>query len=109
MSSVQITPSHLARKAAIYIRQSSHGQVLHNKESQRLQYGLEERAVNLGWPRSQVIVIDEDLGVSGRGGGITRTSFDRLVAQVRFGHIAIVISISPSRVARNTRDWYHSL
>ena len=75
MSNVQITPAHLARKAAIYIRQSSPGQVLHNKESQRLQYGLAERAVSLGWPRSQVLVIDEDLGVSGRGGGITRMPF----------------------------------
>ena len=43
MSNVQITSGHLARKAAIYIRQSSPGQVLHNKESQRLQYGLVER------------------------------------------------------------------
>src|SRR5437879_4964491 len=49
------------------------------KESQRLQYGLAERAVSLGWPRSQVVVIDEDLGVSGRGGGITRIGFERLV------------------------------
>jgi DNA invertase Pin-like site-specific DNA recombinase len=109
MSNVQITPAHLARKAAIYIRQSSPGQVLHNKESQRLQYGLAERAVNLGWPRSQVMVIDEDLGVSGRGGGITRIGFDRLVAEVELGHIGIVVSIEVSRMARNNSDWYHLL
>src|SRR5216683_856494 len=109
MSTVQITPSHLARKAAIYIRQSSPGQVLHNKESQRLQYGLAERAVNLGWPRSQVMVIDDDLGVSGRGGGITRIGFDRLVAEVGLGHIGIVFAIEVSRVARNNREWYHLL
>ena len=58
MSTAEITPSHLARKAAIYIRQSSPGQVLHNQECQRLQYGLVDRAVSLGWPRSQVIMID---------------------------------------------------
>jgi excisionase family DNA binding protein len=109
MSTVQITPSHLARKAAIYIRQSSPGQVLHNRESQRLQYGLVERAVSLGWPRSQVIVIDEDLGVSGRGGGITRLGFDQLVAEVGLAHIGIVLSTEVSRVARNNRDWYHLL
>jgi excisionase family DNA binding protein len=109
MSTAQITPAHLARKAAIYIRQSSPGQVLHNRESQRLQYGLVDRAVDLGWPRSQVIVIDEDLGVSGRGGGITRIGFDRLVAEVGLGHIGIVISIEVSRVARNNREWYHLL
>ena len=93
MSTVQITPSHLARKAAIYVRQSSPGQVLHNRESQRLQYGLVDRAVSLAWPRSQVIMIDEDLGVSGRGQGITRIGFDRLVAEVGLGHIGIVVSI----------------
>ena len=109
MSNVQITSAHLARKAAIYIRQSSPGQVLHNKESQRLQYGLAERAVSLGWPRSQVMVIDEDLGVSGRGGGITRLGFERLVAEVGLGHIGIVVSIEVSRMARNNRDWYHLL
>ena len=109
MSSVEITPSHLARKAAIYIRQSSPGQVLHNRESQRLQYGLVDRAVSLGWPRSQVIMIDDDLGVSGRGQGITRIGFDRLVAEVGLGHIGIVVSIEVSRMARNNRDWYHLL
>src|SRR5262249_3166715 len=109
MSNVQITPAQLARKAAIYIRQSSPGQVLHNKESQRLQYGLAERAVSLGWPRSQVMVIDEDLGVSGRGGGIARIGFERLVAEVGLGHIGIVVSTEVSRMARNNRDWYHLL
>jgi len=109
MSTAQITPAHLARKAAIYIRQSSPGQVLHNRESQRLQYGLVDRAVNLGWPRSQVIVIDDDLGVSGRGGGIIRIGFDRLVAEVGLGHIGIVFAIEVSRVARNNREWYHLL
>src|SRR5262245_36307883 len=109
MSNVQITPTHLARKAAIYIRQSSPGQVLHNKESQRLQYGLAERAVNLGWPRSQVMVIDEDLGVSGRGGGITRIGFDQLVAEVGLGHVGIVFSTEVSRMARNNSDWYRLL
>jgi excisionase family DNA binding protein len=109
MSAVQITPSHQARRAAIYIRQSSPGQVLHNRESRRLQYGLVDRAVNLGWPRSQVMVIDEDLGVSGSGGGITRIGFERLVAEVGLGHIGIVLSIEVSRMARNNRDWYHLL
>jgi DNA invertase Pin-like site-specific DNA recombinase len=109
MSTVQITPSHLARKAAIYIRQSSPGQVQHNRESQHQQYGLVDRAVGLGWPRREVMVIDEDLGVSGRGLGITRIGFERLVAEVGLGHIGIVFSIEVSRVARNNRDWYHLL
>src|SRR5207244_3829117 len=97
MNTVQVTPSHLARKAAIYIRQSSPGQVQHNRESQRQQYGLVDRAVSMGWPRREVMVIDEDLGVSGRGLGITRIGFERLVAEVGLGHIGIVFSIEVSR------------
>lgn len=107
MSSVQVTPSHLARQAAIYIRQSTIEQVTHNLESQRRQYGLADRAVNLGWPRPQVMVIDDDLGVSGSGGA--RVGFERLVAEVGLGHIGIVLAIEVSRLARNNRDWYHLL
>src|SRR5437899_4099266 len=107
MTSAQVTPSHLARQAAIYVRQSTVEQVTHNLESQRRQYGLVDRAVNLGWPRPQVTVIDDDLGVS--GGGVARVGFERLVAEVGLGHIGIVLAIEVSRLARNNRDWYHLL
>jgi excisionase family DNA binding protein len=107
MTSLQVTPSHLARQAAIYVRQSTVEQVMHNLESQRRQYGLVDRAVNLGWPRPQVTVIDDDLGVSGGGG--PRVGFERLVAEVGLGHIGIVLAIEVSRLARNNRDWYHLL
>jgi len=39
-----ITPQHLARKAVIYIRQSTPHQVVNHQESLRLQYALHERA-----------------------------------------------------------------
>jgi hypothetical protein len=58
----KITPQHLDRRAVIYLRQSSEKQVRENTESQRLQYGLRDRAVALGW--TQVEVIDIDLGRS---------------------------------------------
>ena len=44
-----ILPSHLALRAAVYIRQSTPRQVLTNKESLRLQYALTQRAHALGW------------------------------------------------------------
>lgn len=91
MTSAQVMPSHLARGAAIYIRQSTVEQVAHNLESQRRQYGLVDRAVTLGWPRQQVTVIDDDLGVSGSGGA--RVGFERLVAEVSLGHIGIVLAL----------------
>jgi hypothetical protein len=56
----KISPDHLKRRAIVYIRQSSPGQVIHNQESQRRQYGLADHARQLGF--QQVEVIDEDLG-----------------------------------------------
>jgi len=58
-----------------------------------------DRAVNLGWPRPQVTVIDDDLGVSGGGGA--RVGFERLVAEVGLGHIGIVLAIEVSRLAHH--------
>ena len=44
----KITAEHLARSAIVYIRQSTADQLLHNRESQRRQYGLTDRARQLG-------------------------------------------------------------
>ena len=61
----KITTEHLARSAYVYIRQSTADQLMHNHESQRRQYGLADRARQLGW--TAVEVIDDDLGRSGGG------------------------------------------
>ena len=64
----KITADHLGRGVFVYIRQSTADQILHNPESRRRQYGLADRARQLGW--TTVEVIDDDLGRS--GGGIKR-------------------------------------
>ena len=46
----KITASHLSRTAVIYVRQSTLAQVEHNTESTARQYGLVQRARQLGWP-----------------------------------------------------------
>jgi DNA invertase Pin-like site-specific DNA recombinase len=107
MTPVDISSAQLARRAAVYVRQSTLTQVAENLESQRRQYALTERAVALGWQRAHVLVIDDDLGVS--GSGVARTGFDRLVAEVGLGNIGIIFAIEVSRLARNNRDWYHLL
>ena len=61
----KIGASHLSRTAYIYLRQSSPTQVEHNRESTQRQYALATKANALGWPSQQVVVIDEDLGLSG--------------------------------------------
>ncbi|EGY00527.1 Recombinase [Nitrospirillum viridazoti Y2] len=98
----KITPEHLARRAYIYVRQSSADQLLHNHESRRRQYGLADRARQLGW--TDVVVIDDDLGRS--GGGIARPGFERLLGAICEGRVGIVLAIEASRLARNGRDWH---
>src|SRR5215470_18028987 len=60
-----VKPTHLARKAVVYIRQSTPHQVVTNQESLRLQYALNQRARELGWHEADIDVIDADLGLSG--------------------------------------------
>lgn len=98
----KITADHLARCAFIYIRQSTNYQVANNTESGRRQYGLVERARQLGW--TDVHVIDDDLGRS--GGGIVRPGFEKLLAAICARRVGAVLSIEASRLARNGRDWH---
>ncbi len=98
----KISPDHLARQAYVYVRQSTPDQLLHNHESRRRQYGLAERARQLGW--SDVVVVDDDLGRS--GGGITRPGFERLLVAICEARVGIVLAVEASRLARNGRDWH---
>jgi DNA invertase Pin-like site-specific DNA recombinase len=74
----KISADHLAKKACVYIRQSTPGQVQNNLESQRLQYALVDRARQLGW--AEVDVIDEDLGCT--ASGIHRPGFERMLGAI---------------------------
>ena len=104
----KITSSHVSRSAVVYVRQSSASQVEHNRESTERQYRLADRAVELGWPRERVHVVDEDLGVS--GSGLTdRSGFARMTAEVALGHVGLVLGLEVSRLARNNADWYRLL
>ncbi len=104
----KIGPSHLCRAAYVYLRQSTAAQVEHNRESTQRQYALAARATALGWPAHQVVVIDEDLGLSGSG-VVERGGFARLTAEVALRHVGIVLGLEVSRLARNNADWYRLL
>ena len=104
----KIRPDHLGRAAIVYVRQSSRQQVLEHSESTRLQYALAERAVALGGARSQVTVIDDDLGVSAAMAD-SRKGFARLVTEVTMGRAGVVLGIEMSRLARTGRDWHQLL
>jgi DNA invertase Pin-like site-specific DNA recombinase len=101
--SSRLTASHLERKALLYVRQSTQHQVLHNQESRRLQYAMQDRLRTLGC--RDIEVIDEDLGRSATTTA-KRTGFQRLVAEVCLGKVGVVAAREVSRFARNNRDWH---
>jgi DNA invertase Pin-like site-specific DNA recombinase len=104
-SSELVTPQHLARKAMIYIRQSSPHQMLSNQESLRLQYALEQRALGLGWRPEDIEIIDADLGLTGASAQ-HREGFKEVVSRVTLGQVGIILSSEVTRLSRNCSDWY---
>jgi len=75
-------------------------------ESLARQYALRDRAAALGWPSLNVILIDEDLGLSGRGFE-ERRGFQRLLADVAQDRVGLVLALEMSCLARNSRDWHN--
>src|SRR3954463_16735193 len=100
----KITERHRQRRAVVYVRQSTLVQVERNTESAQRQYALRDRAIDLGWPASSVVVVDED---TGRSGASTdgRLGFKELVAEVGLGHVGLVLALEVSRFARCSADW----
>jgi DNA invertase Pin-like site-specific DNA recombinase len=102
----KITPEHLSRNAIVYIRQSTPGQVANNLESKRRQYGLADRARQLGW--QEVTVIDDDQGHS--GSGMARAGFEKLLVAVAAGQVwdsglyrGLTLGAQWSRLAHTSR------
>src|ERR1700746_889394 len=104
----KITASHHSRQAVVYLRQSSPAQVEHNRESTERQYALATKARELGWPEDRIVIIDEDLGLSGSG-SVARSGFARLTAEVALARVGLVLGLEVSRLARNNADWYRLL
>jgi len=99
----KIKPEHLSRLAAVYIRQSSLGQVRNNTESYRVQKGLRTRAKQLGWSTNQIKFFEADQGKSA-GTPMSRDDFDALLRMIQEQQIGIVFSVDAARLARNAID-----
>ena len=106
--STAVTAGHLRRLACLYVRQSSLQQVHDHQESTARQYALKRRALALGWAADQIVVIDDDLGLSGASAA-ERTGFQRIVADVGLGRVGVVMGLEVSRLARNSSDWHRLL
>lgn len=108
LPATKIGSRHLDRLAMVYVRQSTVQQTLRHQESTRMQYGLVDRAVSLGWSRERIVVVDDDLGRSGASAD-GRPGFQRLVAEVGLDHVGIILGVEMSRLARSCRDWHQLL
>jgi len=99
----KIRSAHLERLAVVYVRQSSLAQVREHGESTARQYALAEEAARLGWSAEQTLVIDADLGLSGRDGS-GRAGFKELVGRVCCGEVGAILGLEVSRLARSSAD-----
>jgi DNA invertase Pin-like site-specific DNA recombinase len=106
--SPKIKSWHLDRSAIVYVRQSTPQQVTEHQESTAPQYALVGRAVDPGWPRDRVLLIDDDLGRSGQSAE-GRPGFQRLLAEVALDHVGLVLGLEVSRLARSCKDWHQLL
>jgi len=104
-ANTKVRSEHLSKLAYVYLRQSSLGQVLNNRESTRRQRDLVETAKRLGWPASRIVLLDGDLGKSGRSSA-ERAAFKQMVGDVCVSDVGIVLGLEISRLARNGADFF---
>ncbi len=108
MSNNKIYPKHFLKNAYVYIRQSSLRQVMENKESTDRQYHLKNRATIMGWSPENIVIIDEDLGLSGKDSK-WRNGFQYLMSEVGMAKAGAIFALEVSRLARNSADWHRLL
>ena len=99
----KITSAHVQRLAVIYVRQSTLAQVRFHRESTERQYALADEAARLGWERDRIVVVDQDLGLSGRDAQ-KREGFKELVGRVCCGEVGAIFGLEVSRLARSSAD-----
>jgi DNA invertase Pin-like site-specific DNA recombinase len=108
MNLTKITAGHTGRKACVYLRQSTAGQLRLHRESTERQYQFQQRALQLGWNPERVEILDRDLGLSGTS-MTEREDFKKLVAEVSLGRVGAVFALEASRLSRSCADWHRLL
>jgi hypothetical protein len=103
----KVKPSHSARLAFIYVRQSSVSQVEHNRESTAPVCSGRSRATTRLAKRQRRYYRRRS-----RPSGATtnkRSGFARMISEVALGHVGMILGLEVSRLARNNADWYRLL
>ncbi|THF69608.1 hypothetical protein E7T06_11375 [Deinococcus sp. Arct2-2] len=98
-----IQDQHLRRAAVVYVRQSSPIQVRDNIGSTMHQRSLYDTARQLGWREDQIIVIEDDLGVSASFGSV-RPGLEKILRMIEADEVGIIFSSQITRLFRNGVD-----
>ncbi len=105
MKTEPVQETNRQKLACIYLRQSTLKQVRLHQESTERQYALREKALQLGWPAERILILDQDLGISGTQMA-NRPDFQRLVAEVSLQKVGAVFALEASRLSRSDLDWH---
>ena len=95
----KIASHHLERWAIVYVRQSHPQQVQRHRESAQVQANLQQRALDWGWPRERIRILDGDQGCSATT-TVGRDDFAWLLSEIALGHVGLVLGFQINRFAR---------
>jgi DNA invertase Pin-like site-specific DNA recombinase len=107
-ASTKVKSQHISRLAVVYVRQSSPGQVLHNRESTARQYAFKQRAIQLGWSPASVLIMDDDQAQTASTAE-DRHDFQTLLGLVAQDRVGIILGVETSRLSRRGKDWHQLL
>src|SRR5262249_23862999 len=101
-----IKAHHLARKAVIYVRQSTGEQVRTNIGSTEYQRDQIRYALAWGWPPDRIETIETDLGLTGSAAG-HRAGYQSLLQEIELGDVGASFMSDTARVGRDALEWFH--
>ena len=99
-----VTATHLSRKAALYIRQSTLHQVQVHIGSTAVQMNQMEFIERLGWPKDRVWILDGDMGITGTSAE-ARDDWQLLHQAIARSEVGLVAFSATSRASRTHRDF----
>jgi len=102
----KIQRQHLEKLAFIYVRQSTPQSVKKHIVSGQRQADVELLALELGWPKENIIVVTADTGISGASTQ-GRFGYMEMLCSITEGQVGAVFSLESTRLGRDSADWHH--
>jgi DNA invertase Pin-like site-specific DNA recombinase len=104
---LKIRPEHLEKEAWLYSRQSTRNGLIHNIVGGRRQREeILALALQFGWSRNKIIVVDCDEAVSGSSTD-KRYGYMEMLQSIADGKVGAVFSLESARLGRDSADWHY--